>query len=266
MKLKELIGYLEEVAPLRYQETYDNAGLIVGDPDMDLTGAMISLDATPEVIQEAIDSGCNVVVSHHPIIFKGIKKFDPTYYVHKSVTMAIKHDIAIYAIHTNLDNVLQNGVNQKIADKLSLQDVGVLKPHPQAHLETRYELGSGAIGVLSKALSPQVFIDHVKSSMNLQVIRHTKVLDKKISKVAVCGGSGSFLLAAAKAADAQAFITSDYKYHEFFDANNQIIILDIGHYESEYYTIELLHNLISQKFHNFAAHCTKAITNPVFYS
>ena len=259
MKLKELIGYLEEVAPLRYQETYDNAGLIVGDPDMDLTGAMISLDATPEVIQEAIDSGCNVVVSHHPIIFKGIKKFDPTYYVHKSVTMAIKHDIAIYAIHTNLDNVLQNGVNQKIADKLSLQDVGVLKPHPQAHLETRYELGSGAIGVLSKALSPQVFIDHVKSSMNLQVIRHTKVLDKKISKVAVCGGSGSFLLAAAKAADAQAFITSDYKYHEFFDANNQIIILDIGHYESEYYTIELLHNLISQKFHNFAAHCTKAI-------
>jgi len=266
MKLKELVEYLEEVAPLRYQEKYDNAGLIVGDPDMELTGALISLDATPEVIAEAIDQGCNVVVSHHPIVFQGIKKFDPNYYVHKSVITAIKHDVAIYAIHTNLDNVLQNGVNQKIAHKLSLQDVRVLRPHPQAHLETRYELGSGAIGSLVESLAPEAFIEHVKTSMGLKMIRHTKILDEKISKVAVCGGAGSFLLSSAIRADAQAFITADYKYHEFFDANDQVMILDIGHYESEYYTIELLHSLISQKFHNFAAHCTKAITNPVFYS
>ena len=266
MKLKQLVTYLEEVAPLRYQEQYDNSGLIVGDLDMDLTGALISLDATPEVIAEAVERKCNVVVSHHPIVFKGIKKFDPTYYVHQSVITAIKHDVAIYAIHTNLDNVLQNGVNQKIAEKLGLVDIGVLKAHPQAHLETRYDLGSGALGTLTTALSPETFIEHVKTSMGLQVIRHTKKLKQMVKTVAVCGGSGSFLLSSAKEASAQDFITADYKYHEFFDTNDEIMIMDIGHYESEYYTIELLHSLISQKFHNFAAHCTKAITNPVFYS
>jgi len=254
MKLKELIAYLEEVAPLRYQEPYDNAGLITGDPDMELTGVLVSLDATPEVIDEAISKGCNAVVSHHPIVFKGIKKFDPHYYVHKSIIKAIKHDVALYAIHTNLDNVLQNGVNQKITQKLSLQDVKVLRPHPQAHLETLYELGSGAIGKLPSAMGADQLIDHVKSSMSLKMVRHTKKLAGEITQIAVCGGSGSFLLSAAKSAGAQAFITADYKYHEFFDANDEILILDIGHYESEYYT------------NNFAAHCTEAITNPVFYS
>jgi len=266
MKLQELITYLEEVAPLRYQESYDNAGLIVGDPTMEVTEALISLDATPEVIQEAIDKGCNVVISHHPIVFSGIKKFDPRYYVHKAVILAIKHDIALYAIHTNLDNVLQNGVNQKIAQKLALQDINVLRPHPQAHLETRYELGGGAIGQLETPLAAADFIHHVKENMGLKVVKHTKILGNKVSKVAICGGSGSFLLSSAISAGAQVFITADFKYHEFFDANDQLMILDIGHYESEYFTIELLHGLISQKFHNFAAHCTEAITNPVFYS
>lgn len=266
MKLKELIAYLEEVAPLRYQESYDNAGLIVGDPEVELSAALISLDATPEVILEAVSRGCNVVVSHHPIVFKGIKQFDHNYYVHQAVITAIKHDIALYAIHTNLDNVLQNGVNERIAQQLGLLQVQVLKPHAQAHLETKYELGSGAVGIISPGLSESVFIDHVKQAMNQSHIRHTALLGRKIQKVAVCGGAGSFLIPAAISAGAQAYITADIKYHEFFEANKEIVVLDIGHYESEYYTIELLQGLISQKFHNFAAHCTEAITNPVFYS
>lgn len=266
MQLKELVNYLEEVAPLRYQEQYDNAGLIVGDPDMALTGALVSLDATPEIVAEAVKRNCNVVVSHHPIVFKGIKKFDHNYYVHQAVIDAIKHDVALYAIHTNLDNVLQNGVNQKIANKLMLEDIQVLKAHPQAHLETQYDLGSGAIGMLREPMSPEKFIAHVKKSMDINMIRHTKLLKTEVSKVAVCGGAGSFLIPAAQVADAQVYITADVKYHEFFEANDQLILMDIGHYESEYFTIELLQGLISQKFHNFAAHCTEAITNPVFYS
>ena len=265
MKLNEIINFLEEIAPLRFQEGYDNSGLILGDPEESIRGAIVSLDCTERVVREAIENNCNLVISHHPIIFRGIKQFDHNNYVEKAVMLAIKHDIAIYAIHTNLDNVLQNGVNQKIAQKLHLQDIVTLRPHVSAHLETNYELGSGAIGRLSKELDPIDFLDRIKDQMNLKNIRHTKILNRKISKIAVCGGSGSFLLPAAKKAGADVFITADFKYHEFFDANDEIIIIDIGHYESEYFTIELLIELISNKFPKFAARYTKVITNPVFY-
>ncbi len=266
MILKEITDYLEQVAPLRFQESYDNAGLIVGDRDMEVSGVMVSLDATEAVIEDAIAQNCNVVVSHHPIVFKGIRKFNPHYYVDKAVIKAIKHDVALYAIHTNLDNVLQDGVNQKIGQRLGLSDIKPLKQHPAGPMETAYELGSGAIGSVSPGMSGSEFISYVKKRMSLKVIKHTKILENEITKVALCGGSGSFLLPQAISAGAQVFITADYKYHEFFDANGEIMIMDIGHYESEYYTIELLHELLSKKFPNFAARCTKVVTNPVFYS
>lgn len=266
MIIKEITDYLESIAPLRFQESYDNAGLIVGDPEMKVTGAIISLDATEEVVDDAIARGCNMVISHHPIIFKGIKKFNPNYYVDRAVIKAIKNDIALYAIHTNLDNVLQHGVNEKIAQRMSLVNIQTLKPHALAPMESAYEVGSGALGDLETSMDGASFIAYLKDKMQLKNVRHTKILDSDISKVALCGGAGSFLLPSAIAAGAQVFVSADYKYHEFFDANDQVMIVDIGHYESEHYTIELIHQLVSKKFPNFAAHYTKVMTNPVFYS
>lgn len=266
MKLKDITQYLESIAPLRFQENYDNSGLIVGQSDMQISSALISLDATEEVIEEAITKGCNLVISHHPIVFRGIKKFSENNYVHRAIIKAIKHDVALYAIHTNLDNVLRYGVNEKLAHKLKLNHVEVLKPHPSSKMETDYEVGAGALGSLPTSMSSMTFINHVKNSLGIKQVRHTKALNQNIDRVAVCGGVGSFLLPSAKGAEAQAFVTADYKYHEFFDADDRILIVDVGHYESEYYTIELIHELLSKKFANFAAHYTKVITNPVFYS
>ncbi len=346
MKLQKLINYLESIAPSAYQESYDNSGLIVGDPNVSIKGVLICLDSTEDIIDEARKRKCNVVVAHHPIVFKGLKRFNGKNYVERTVMQAIKHDICIYAIHTNLDNVYRNGVNTKIAEKLSLNNLQILAPKKnlvkfQFYLDStqiesyqksankkgaptgfntvhsllavhndrknevaemkyetsvaqnqvgelvryiqnsigpkalRYntypisesnsEVGSGMIGTLTKPILPATFFKRLKKAMDLKGFKHTAVLDKKISKVAVCGGSGGFLLSQAIRQGADIFITSDYKYHEFFDADGKIIIADIGHYESEQYTIELLHELITKKFSNFASHCTKISTNPVFY-
>lgn len=347
MKLQKLISYLESIAPSAYQESYDNSGLIVGDPNTTIKGVLICLDSTEVIIKEAIKRKCNVVIAHHPIVFKGLKRFNGKNYVERTVIKAIKHDICIYAIHTNLDNVYRNGVNTKIAEMLSLKNIQILAPkrnlvkiqfyltpaeiklyqkartkekissefkdvhsllvvHNQGKqkgkAEMKYEttldgnkigefirfvqtsiglkelnyhtfpiseansqVGSGMIGHLAKPILPTTFFKRLKKAMDLKVFKHTATLGNKISKVAVCGGSGGFLLPQAIRQGADIFITSDYKYHEFFDADGKIIIADIGHYESEQYTIELLHELITKKFSNFATHCTKISTNPVHY-
>ncbi|MEL6391052.1 MAG: Nif3-like dinuclear metal center hexameric protein [Bacteroidota bacterium] len=260
MTLRTLTDYLESIAPLHLQEHYDNSGLIVGDPDMSLSGIMISLDATESVIQDAIDNNCNVVLSHHPIVFKGIKRFSADSYVHRAVMMAIRHDIALYAIHTNLDNVLHNGVNERIAQQLGLHHLKVLKP-----LDTNPTIGAGCIGILNRPLEANEFLDHLKTSMELQIVKHTSLLNRRVHKVAICGGAGSFLLSTALERHADAFVTSDFKYHEYFDADGRIVICDIGHYESERFTIDLLIELLRHKFPTFALHFTKVNTNPVRY-
>ncbi len=265
MKVKEVTTYLEDIAPLRFQEKYDNAGLIYGDPNMDVNGALISLDCTPDIIDEAISLGVNMVISHHPIVFKGIKQFRPNYYVDQTIIKAIKNDIAIYAIHTNLDNVLRCGVNEKIASKIGLENIDILRPSPLDRMETEYTLGAGVIGDLHTPMDEQVLLDHLKHSLHLQVIKHTALLGAQAKKIAICGGSGSFLLSDAIRQGADVYISADFKYHEYFDANGQILIADIGHYESEYSTIELLFELLTQKFPKFAAHSTKVVTNPVNY-
>lgn len=346
MLLKDLIRFLEAVAPPSYQESYDNAGLIVGQRDMEVSGVITCLDSTEAVIDEAIAKGCNLVVAHHPIVFKGLKRLNGSNYVERVVIKAIQHNIAIYAIHTNLDNVYNNGVNAKIAERLGLEGTRILAPKkemlklvtyvPQEHLpalrtaivaagavpthlqdresfatsgqttegveQYRLELlvpsalkgkvqsaltqnhpssaplvewsgihatdpmiGSGMIGHLAKAMDEVEFLGFLKAKMEVGCIKHTALFDKPIKKVAVCGGAGGFLLRAAIAKGADVFITSDYKYHEFFDADGRIIIADIGHYESEQYTIDLLYELISEKFINFAVHRTEVITNPVHY-
>jgi dinuclear metal center YbgI/SA1388 family protein len=363
MKLRELILFLETLAPSAYQEDYDNSGLIVGDQEKELTGALISLDCTEAVVDEAVSLGYNLIISHHPVVFKGLKKFNGKTYVERVVIKAIKNDIAVYAIHTNLDHVHQ-GVNKRICDKLGITQARILKPkdgllkklvtfcpigdservrnalfeagagwignysecsynsegfgtfkagqganpnvgeqgklHREAEvrIETIYaadaerkvvaalidshpyeeaafdlyplnnaysQVGAGMIGNLGADQDEASFLAFVKEKLNTKVIRHTKLRGKKIRTVAVCGGSGSFLLPNAISAGADIFITADFKYHEFFDADGKLIIADVGHFESEQFTQELLLELITEKFHNFALRLTVQNTNPINY-
>ena len=362
-KIKDITRAIEDIAPLSLQESYDNAGLVTGNDDTEVTGVLISLDVTEEIIEDAIANNCNLVVAHHPIIFQGIKKLTGSTYVERTLIKAIKNDIAIYTSHTNLDNV-HNGVNAKICDKLGLIDTKVLAPMsntlklltvyvPKSHTDmvrskmneagggqigdykdcsftltgqgrfrpsgdaTPYtgeigkleigeeekiemlvpkhiegkvlsamhnthpyeevayfsipvsnknqQLGAGRIGKLKNPLDTQSFLTHLKKSMGLKVIRHTPLCKEKISTVAVCGGAGSFLLPFTKSAKADVFITGDFKYHEFFDAENKIIIADIGHYESEVFTKELIYEIIRDIFPNIACVLTDQNTNPITY-
>ena len=363
MKIKEITNHLETIAPLSYQESYDNAGLIVGDKNTEVTGVIVCLDSTEAIIEEAIEKGCNLIVAHHPIVFGGLKKFTGKNYVERTVIKAIKNDIAIYAIHTNLDNVIA-GVNGKIAEKLGLKNTKVLSPKKsmlkklityapidvkdkvlealfdagaghignysecsyssngegsylandnatpykgdssKRHLESEvkieviyskdkerslvgslikahpYEevaydlisltnvseqIGAGLIGELSDEVDAIQFLKDLKLKMKTDCVRYTKPIGKKIQKVALCGGAGSFLLGDAIAQQADIFITGDFKYHEFFDADNQLIIADIGHFESEQFTIELLVSLLKEKFTTFAVRLTEKETNPIHY-
>lgn len=264
MKIRELIDFLEERYPLHYQEKYDNAGLIVGDAGNEVSGVLVCLDSTEKVIEEAISLGCNLVIAHHPIIFTGIKKLTGVSYIGRTVMKAIRHDIAIYAMHTNLDNVLDMGVSERIAKRLGLTDLAILDPKPEFELKG-LQVGTGVTGLLPGAMPEMPFLQMVKDRMQANCIRHSGLLGKPVQKVAVCGGACSFLLKKAIQLQADVFITADFKYHEFFDADNKIVIADIGHYESEQFTIEIIHELLSNNFSTFAAHFTKVRTNPINY-
>lgn len=363
MKLLDVINLLEETAPPAYQESYDNAGLLTGNPMWDCTGILCTLDATEEVINEARQRNCNLVVAHHPIIFGGLKKITGRNYVERTVITAIKNDIAIYAIHTNLDNVI-HGVNNMIADKLGLINRSILAPktgtlmklytfvpvehaervraavfqagggnignysetsfnaegtgtfkgntsanpyvgaigqrHEEreikietifpAHLqksivtallkshpyeEVAYDIiplanqhlqvGSGMVGHLQAPVAEEQFLQQLKLAFGLSVIRHTPLLGKPIGKIALCGGAGSFLTKAAIASGADIYITADVKYHEFFDADGQLVLADIGHWESEQFTTDLLFSILQSKFLTFAVLKSEVKTNPVSY-
>lgn len=363
MKLIEITSCLEQIAPLSYQEDYDNAGLIVGNLDQDITKALISLDCTEAVVEEAISTGANLIIAHHPIVFKGMKRFNGSNYVERVVMKAIKNDIALYAIHTNLDSVL-DGVNAKICEKLGLQNPSILSPKsgklkklvtfcPTSHadevrkalfsagaghignysecsfnsegtgtfkgsadtnpfagepgklqfeqevkIETIYpthlekkiiaallsshpyeevaydlyplantlpQVGSGMIAELEEEMDILEFLHHLKQTMQAGVVKYTEPIKQKVKKIAVCGGAGGFLLKDAVRAGADVFVTADYKYHEFFDADGQIVIADIGHFESEQFTSELLLEKLSKKFPTFAVLLSRVKTNPVNY-
>ena len=260
MKISELCHQLESIAPLHLQESYDNAGLIVGKAEAEITGVMVCLDAIEAVVDEAAQKGCNLIVAHHPIVFSGLKRLTYANYIERTVAAALKNDIAIYAIHTNLDNVLRQGVNERIAERLGLEDVQILQPKGEDP-----NIGSGAIGKLSKSLPEKAFLAHLAKAMKASCVRHTALLGKPVRRIAVCGGSGSFLLSQALRQEADVFVTADYKYHQFFDADAKIVIADIGHFESEQFTIDLLYEIISEKSRNFAVRKTEVITNPVQY-
>ncbi|MCX6206209.1 MAG: Nif3-like dinuclear metal center hexameric protein [Bacteroidetes bacterium] len=267
IQIIDIIQELESIAPASYQESYDNSGLIVGSSDWACTGVICTLDATEAVVLEAKSAGCNLIVAHHPIIFGGLKQLNGKNYVEKTVISAIKHDIAIYAIHTNLDNIL-DGVNNTIADRLGLIHKKILAPKlgvfPNLNIDNQY-VGSGMIAELPEPMEEIGFLQMLQTSFDLPIIRHTPLLGKPIQKVALCGGSGSFLLNAAKAAGADIYISADFKYHEFFDAEGQIVIADIGHWESEQFTVGLLIDILQAKFPTFAVLKSVIKTNPVNY-
>jgi dinuclear metal center YbgI/SA1388 family protein len=258
--IRDIVGILENVAPPHWQESYDNAGLIVGHPNTVVKGVLFALDSTPDIVQEAIARGCNLIVAHHPIVFRGLKRINGHNYVERTIIEAIRADVGIYAIHTNLDNMYHLGVNAKIAEKLGLSNTSILQPKPG-----QTDIGAGLMGYLHEAMTARDFLQHVKTSLRAACVRHTTLLERPIHKVVVCGGSGSFLLPDAIRCSADAFVTADFKYHEFFDADGHLMIADVGHYESEQFTIELLYDIIREKFPTFALHCTKLNTNPVYY-
>jgi dinuclear metal center YbgI/SA1388 family protein len=258
--IQDVIQVLETVAPPHLQESYDNAGLLVGDPASPVRGILFCLDSTEAVVEEAIRKGCNLVIAHHPIVFRGLKKINGKNYVERTVIQAIRNDVALYAIHTNLDNTFRKGVNSKIAEKLGLIDTRILAPRPAAT-----DTGAGVIGQLPQAMEEMAFLHHVKKALRTNCVRYTALRGRTVQTVAVCGGAGSFLLPDALRAGADAYVSADFKYHEFFDAEQQLIIADVGHFESEQFTIELLHDIVSEKFSTFALQYTETSTNPVHY-
>jgi len=363
MTITEIITPLEKLAPLAYQESYDNCGLLTGNSNWECSGVLCTLDVTAAVVLEAKEKGCNLIVAHHPIIFSGLKKITGKNYVEQTVIAAIKNDIAIYAIHTNLDNVIA-GVNNKIADKIGLINRQILAPkqnlssklfvfvpendaekvkeaifsaggghianysecsfssqgtgtfkgnensnptigepmvrstipeikievilpnylqnyvvtkmieaHPYEEvaydilpLNNSYQtVGSGIVGELKSGIGELEFLNLLKQQFNLKVIKHTKFLERPIKKVALCGGSGSFLMKNAIAEKADIYITSDIKYHDFFDAEGKILVADIGHWESEQFTVELLIEFLQSKSPTFAVLKSGVNTNPVEY-
>lgn len=360
--LKDVMSCLESKAPLSLQESYDNSGLIIGNKEDKINATLLSLDCTEDVIDEAIEKKCNLIISHHPIIFSGIKKLTSSTYIERTIEKAIRNRISLYACHTNLDNT-KWGVNRKIAEKIGLKNLRILMPQkgalcklytyvPRTHYEmvlealfahgaghigeysecsfstegrgtfkpsdnsrpftgirearhegqevkvevlipchlektilqalidvhpyeeVAYELirlenpnqdtGSGMIGTLEESMSPKRFLEHLKIVFQCDCIRYTD-FEKSIQEVALCGGSGSFLLPAALARGAEAFVTADFKYHQFFDADQKLMIADIGHFESEQYTPQLIYDILIEKFPTFALHLSEVRTNPVHY-
>ncbi len=363
MKIQEIIQVLEEIAPLSLQESYDNAGLILGNAEDSVKGVLICLDVTEKVVDEAITRNCDLIISHHPFIFKGIKQINDNHFTGRIIKKAIQNNISIYAIHTNLDHV-KLGVNAILAQKIGLISTRILSPlkqqlrklvtfcpnsyaeqvrmalfaaggghignydccsynssgfgtfralpnaqpfvgkqgelheeqedkieiiypyfiekslisalhssHPYEEiaydiipLENSYpEAGAGMLGELPEAMDESEFLQKVKKTLNIGCIRHSAFLNKKIKKVAICGGSGAFLIDKAISAKADVYLTGDLKYHDFSEIENRILLADIGHYESEHCSKELLYDILIKKFSTFAVYLSGMDYNPISY-
>ena len=264
MQIGQITNALENWAPIHFQEDYDNCGLLVGNPETICTGVLCSLDCTEAVLAEALEKGCNLIVSHHPIIFKGIKQFDENNYVARVVRKAIQNNIALYAIHTNLDNII-DGVNKTIADRLHLENRRILAPKPGLKDQNGQEIGGGLIGELPLETDETAFLKWVKEKFNLSIIKHTPLTGKSLKTIALCVGSGSFLIPDAKAQMADCYLTSDLKYHDYFEADGRLLLVDIGHGESEQWVSELIIAHLTAKFPTFAVLQSLVCTQPITY-
>ena len=270
VKIRDVIGEIEAVAPLPLQEDFDNAGIQVGDIQSEVTGVLLCLDVTEEVIDEALDLKCNLIISHHPLIFKPIKSITGKTYIERCIRKACKHDLVVYSAHTNLDNAW-GGVSFRMAGKLGLQNIRTLSPVHASAIDADSEpdallkAGTGAIGELLLPEDEASFLQTIKTVFHLDTLKHSQLCNKKIHSVAVCGGSGAFLLPEAIACEADVFITGEAKYNDFYDAENHILLVVAGHYETEIFTKELFFEIITKKIPTFAVHFSNADTNPVNY-
>jgi len=256
VKIKEVVDALEQFAPLPLQEDYDNAGLQVGLTETEVSGALLCLDVTEKIIDEAVAYGCNLIVSHHPLIFRKLAHITNENYVQRTVIKAIKNNITIVSMHTNMDNAI-GGVNFKIAGKMGLTDISFFDKEATS--------GSGVMGTLMKPMTADEFTTMLKRTFDVECIQANQMLKRKISKVALCGGAGSFLLGDAIAAGADAFVTGEMHYHEFFGHEQEIQIAVIGHYQSEQFTNEVFRDIIEKECPGVKCFLTKTNTNPVVY-
>jgi len=264
MQIQEIIDSLEAWAPLDFQESYDNSGLISGDPSQKCTGVLCSLDCTEAVVDEAIEKGCNLIISHHPIIFKGLKQLNINHFIGRTLIKAISNNITLYAFHTNLDNVI-DGVNKSLADQLQLTNRRILAPIPGKLDSNGQIIGAGIVGELPLETEAGSFLQWVKEKFHLSVLKHSPIVNKQLNTIALCGGSGSFLIDAVKQQNVDCFITSDLKYHDFFEADNKVLLVDIGHGESEQYVPALILAYLNIKFPTFAVLQSLVNTQPVTY-
>lgn len=259
MKIKEVVCALERFAPLPLQESYDNAGLQIGLTEAEVSGALLCLDVTEAVVDEAISRGCNLIVSHHPLIFRKLAHVTEATYVERVVIKAIKNDIAIVSMHTNMD-AAKGGVNHKMAEKLGLVDIDFIG---QPQTVDGVEGGIGVIGRLPEPMEAAAFIAHLKSTFAVECAQTNELLCRKIEKVAICGGAGSFIAGDAAKAGADAFVTGEMHYHEYFDWEQKMQIAVIGHYQSEQFTSEVFRQIIEP----MGVRCCMAETNtnPIHY-
>jgi dinuclear metal center YbgI/SA1388 family protein len=260
MTVNDILSCITEIAPLKWQEHYDNAGIQVGDLKSEAHKALIALDVTEELVDEAIAKECDLIISHHPLIFHGLKHLTPNTYIERVVMKAIKHDIAIISMHTNLDNSYL-GVSRELAEKLGLVNLKLLQPS-EAEPEV---CGAGMIGELAKPLEELDFLSLVADTIGSPCLRHSALTGKKIKKVALCGGSGTPFMPDALRQQADAYLTADIKYHDFFVPEGNILLVDGGHFETEQFTKELIKALILKKIPKFAAEIAETNTNAVHY-
>lgn len=258
MKIKEVAEALERFAPLPLQESYDNAGLQIGLTDADASGVLLCLDVTEEIIEEAEREGCNLIITHHPLLFRGLKCIADRNLVERCVRRAILAGITIYAAHTNLDNA-EGGVNFAIAERLGLQNVRFLQPLPSG------QGGSGVIGELPEAIEAQAFLQSVKQKFHVASLQHNTLPTRAIRTVALCGGSGDFLLGEAIKCGADAFLTGEMGYHQFFGYDNHILVAALGHYQSEQFTVQLMASILRNAHPDLRIVETKVNTNPIHY-
>ena len=260
MKVKEVLSALEQFAPLPLQESWDNAGLQVGLTEAEVSGALLCLDVTERIVDEALSKGCNLIVSHHPLLFRGLKTISDLNDVQRTVRKAIQHDICVVSMHTNMDNA-SGGVNFRIAEKLGLQDVAFMAAKRVGDVDC----GSGVVGTLSEPLVSCDFVLKVKQAFDVECALCNELLRRKISRVAICGGAGDFLLDEAVALGADAFITGEMHYHQYFGYEQRIQICVIGHYQSEQYTTEIFRDIINRECPGLQTFIAETNTNPVYY-
>lgn len=258
VKVKEVVAAVEEFAPRNWQESYDNSGLNIGNPEAPVSGVLLCVDVTDAVVDEALALGDNLIVSHHPLMFHPLRQITGGDYIQRLVERCIKNDIALYAAHTSLDSA-PGGMSFRMAHMLGLENVSVLVPRADG------TTGFGVMGELPRETDAAEFLGRVKTVFNCPVIRHSELCRPTVRRIAVSSGAGGSFIGDASRAGAELYVSADFRYNDFFTDGNGIIVADLGHFESEYCAIDLLYDIITKKIATFALHKSKYSFNPVHY-